>query len=191
MTQITTIEANAGSQSRAPDLDWSQVRETMKMINLAVAQLSGTMAHGDESVSELTSSFTTMAQAISEIHNAIGDIQNSENDELLSTIDQKCSTLSDSVQNAIIAFQFYDRLSQNLEHVNENLNSLGSLVCDQNRIYNPSEWTSLQEQIRSGYTMAEERAMFDMMIEGASVEEALSSYKVDKQEREIGEIELF
>ncbi len=187
----TTLNANVGSHSTAPDLDWSQIRETVKMLNLAVAQLSGTMAHGDESVSTLTGSFTIMAQAISDIHNVIGQVEKSENDELLNTIDQKCTTLSDNVQNAIIAFQFYDRLSQNLSHVNKNLSSLGSLVCDQNRIYNPLEWTSLQEQIRSGYTMKEERDMFDMMFKGASVEEALTSYKVDKPEQEVGEIELF
>lgn len=110
---------------------------------------------------------------------------------MLESIDVKCQLLSDKVQNAIIAFQFYDRLSQKLTHVSQSLTWLGDLVSNQSWIYNPREWMSLQQDIRSHYTMQEERGMFDLILKGASVEEVLASRIQKSEEQETGEIELF
>lgn len=188
------VSVTTGSNSTTPDLDWSQVRETVKMLNLAIAQVSGSLVHGDESVSALTESFTSMAQAIMEIHETIDGTEGSENDPVLSTIDQKCKMLSNKVHSAIIAFQFYDRFSQNLSHVNESLGSLSDLVNNQEKLYNPLEWSSLQKEIRDRYTMPEERDLFDQILNGASVTEVLAVMKEKNEEHEeqdSGEIELF
>ena len=47
------------SNSENPDLDWSQVRETVMMLNLAIAQISGTLKDGDESVASLADYLTS------------------------------------------------------------------------------------------------------------------------------------
>ena len=52
------------STSANPDLDWSQIRETVAMLNLAVAQIAGTLTEGDDSVRTLVDSFTSMAGSI-------------------------------------------------------------------------------------------------------------------------------
>lgn len=190
---IQTAESNnsvKGSSSSAPDLDWSQVRETVKMLNLAMAQLSGSLMHGDDSVNELTDSFTSMADAIHDIRSEVKGVDNSTEKHVLEDIDNKCSMLSEKVNGAIVAFQFYDRFSQNLTHVNECLGALGELVTDQSKIYNPAEWSKLQEDIRGRYTMSEEREMFDMVLAGASLELILEKFKSAHNE-DIGEIELF
>lgn len=179
-----------GSNSATPDLDWSQVRETVKMLNLAIAQLGGSLMHGNDSVNELTDSFTSMADAVNEIRSTIKDVDVSQEHQVLGHIDQKCEMLSDKVSGAIIAFQFYDRFSQNLTHVNECLSSLGELVADQTKLYNPSEWMRLQDDIRGRYTMSEEREMFDMVIEGVDLDKILEKFKSTHNE-DIGEIELF
>lgn len=57
----------SGSAASASDLDWSQIRETVKMLNLAIAQVGGSQKNGDASVSTLTDSITFMAQLVSEI----------------------------------------------------------------------------------------------------------------------------
>jgi len=189
------VIANAGSAAGAPDLDWSQVRETVRMLNLAIAQVSGSLVNGDESVTELTGSFTSMAGAIAEIREAIETtgtpVEGLEND-VLATIDQKCEMLSDKVQSAIIAFQFYDRFTQNLSHVKESLDSLGNLIGDQSKLYNPVEWTRNQQEIRDRYSMPEEHEMFDMIMRGATIAEVLENFKNKKVEKEeVGEVELF
>lgn len=190
---LQTAELNIrvkGSTSATPDLDWSQVRETVKMLNLAVAQVGGSLMHGNDSVNELTDSFTSMADAVNEIRSMIKDVNISQERQVLGHIDEKCGTLSDKVSGAIIAFQFYDRLSQNLTHVNECLSSLSELVADQTKLYNPSEWMRLQDDIRGRYTMSEEREMFDMVLEGADLDKILEKFKSNHNE-DIGEIELF
>ncbi len=189
------LVTNPGSAAGAPDLDWSQVRETVRMLNLAIAQVSGSLVNGDESVAELTGSFTSMAGAITEIRETIeatGTPEEGLENDVLATIDQKCQMLSDKVQSAIIAFQFYDRFTQNLSHVNESLNSLGDLIGDQSKLYNPQEWTRYQQEMRNRYSMPEEHEMFDMIVSGASVAEVLENFKTKKVgQEEIGEIELF
>lgn len=56
------------STSENPDLDWSQIRETVLMLNLAIAQISGTLKDGDDSVAVLADSFTTMAGNVETAH---------------------------------------------------------------------------------------------------------------------------
>jgi hypothetical protein len=97
----------------------------------------------------------------------------------------------DGVQQSIMAFQFYDRLSQRLDHVKEALEQLGKLVADPGRLYSPQEWTRLQQRIRSRYTMREEQEMFDALLRGESVEQALEAVKARLEAGDIDDIELF
>ena len=77
------------------------------------------------------------------------------------------------MQSAIVAFQFYDKLTQRLMHVSNSIESLSELVKDTQKIYNPLEWHHLQEQIKSKYTMREERDMFDNVMQGGDIRQAV------------------
>lgn len=59
------------------------------------------------------------------------------------------------------------------------------------RLYNPAEWQGLQQGIRNKYTMAEEQDMFEALIQGASIEEALDLVRKRVHEGDIDDIELF
>lgn len=59
--------AGVSSKAAAPDLDWSQVSETVRMLNLAVAQIAMAMHEGEDSVESLTKSFTDMVSNVEEI----------------------------------------------------------------------------------------------------------------------------
>ena len=87
-----------------------------------------------------------------------------------------CAPVSEMMHSAIIAFQFYDKLTQRLNHVTGSLGSLADLVNDQRRLYNPYEWLGMQEKIKSRYTMEEERLMFEAIMEGKTVKQALAIY---------------
>ena len=104
------------------------------------------------------------------------------------------TNVADKVHQAIIAFQFYDKLVQRLAHVCHSQGELSGLVDNQEQLYNPQSWVRLQEQIRSKYTMAEECAMFDAVLAGATVQDALDQYMATRM-KEVqdsgGEIELF
>jgi hypothetical protein len=101
--------------------------------------------------------------------------------------------VSGQMQNVIVAFQFYDRLSQRLSHVCRSLDDLTGIVNDPGRLYNPFAWHALQQKIRSKYTMEDEKLMFDTLIQTGDVQAALDQFVSSKQSEAGGssDIELF
>jgi len=180
------------STANRPDLDWSQVRETINMLTLAVSQIECTMTDGEKSVSELSESFTYIASKLQEItEKANEDIAKD------ASLKVDAEDVHSRVVNAIISFQFYDRLSQRLDHVKRDLLWLSELVSNPEELYNPSSWKKLQEDIMSNYTMEEERLMFQHIMSGASVQEALEIYhhhfekSKEKDDNTNDEVDLF
>ncbi len=166
-----------GSSARNPDLDWSQVRETILMLALAVAQIEMSMRESDGSVEVLSNSFTSMVGQVKMIERTVAALPDSvEMTDAKTAIIISCATVSEMMHSAIIAFQFYDKLTQRLNHVTGSLGSLADLVNDQRRLYNPYEWLGMQEKIKSRYTMEEERLMFDAIMQGKTVKQALAIY---------------
>ena len=183
------------STAKQPDLDWSQVRETVRMLHLAVAQIKIAMREGDDSVDTLTHSFTSMTGNVNLIAQAAASLsgETAEVANIGEKIEQNCRQVSDQMHSAIIAFQFYDKLSQRLDHVNGSLASLAELVEDQQRLYKPHEWKGLQENIRSFYTMPEEVEMFNAVLNGADIKQAVHHCEVQRRanKTEDDDIELF
>ncbi|HHH48800.1 MAG TPA: hypothetical protein ENK51_07935 [Gammaproteobacteria bacterium] len=175
------------SPAARPDLDWSQVRETVMMLNVAVAQISNAMQDGDESVKTLTESFTAMMDNIAAIQSTLETLpaESRQRDD----ISRRCDAISGQMQTVIVAFQFYDKLNQRLGHLTDSLASLGGLVASPEQLYNPQAWKALQADIKSRYTLEADKAMFDAILNGASIEEALHlGRKRDESEEDI---ELF
>jgi len=188
-------EIPRGTRAHTPDLDWSQVRETVLMLELAAGQVDAAMRDSNSSVDTLMDTFTSMADTLSMIDVALGTLPDTiGNGMVKSEIQENARQVSQKVHHAIIAFQFYDKLVQRLDHVCHSLSELSELVSNTGRLYNPQEWSRLQERIRSKYTMAEERGMFDAVMAGATVQEALKQYmtaRMQEVEESGGEIELF
>jgi len=169
------------SSAQHPDLDWSQVRETISMITLAVAQIESSMKDGEKAVSELSESFTYITNQLQNLIQKSSTIENNQNTSAvnyaINDIKENTLDIHDKVNHAIIAFQFYDRLTQRLEHAKRDLNWLGKVISDPVQLYDPVAWRKLQEDIASNYSMEEERLMFEQIMNGATVEEALEIYR--------------
>ncbi len=176
------------SNASQPDLDWSQIRETIKLLTVSAVQVEGSLKVGDDSVVALAESFTGMVADTSAIHAILMDLQpGQQRDDAL----RYCESTQQKIHSSIVAFQFYDRLQQCLQHVSIGLKDLSSLIESPNRLYNPAEWQKLQQEIRGRYTMESEKAMFDAILHGKSIDEALMlAAEVDKQIDD-DEIELF
>jgi len=190
---------SSGSTSFKPDLDWSQLKETILMLNLATSQIDQSMNEGNSSVATLSTAFTGIATMLGDIKITIDQLTNEDAsiDELQVSIHELTSSAFDKVQSAIIAFQFYDKLTQRLDHVSGSLTDLTVIISDPQLLYSPQEWRTLQESIRSKYTMAEERNMFDKVISGIPIEQALLEFreeilvKNESNESDEDDIELF
>jgi hypothetical protein len=174
-----------------PDLDWSQVRETMLMLELATGQIESAMKDSNSSVDVLTDSFTTMAGYLHTISSTLAALPDEGvvGDTKKNALDA-ANQVTGMVHQSIIAFQFYDKLTQRLTHVSHSLAALNELVGDQRRIFNPQEWVTLQDMIRSKYTTADERAMFDAVMGGMPVRAALDQYLCEMKDKG-SDIDLF
>ncbi len=184
-----------GTRAHAPDLDWSQVRETVLMMELAAGQVEAAMRESNSSVEVLTDTFTSLAGTLQLIEAAVTTLPDTVGNGLVKAeIQGHTDVVSDKIHHAIVAFQFYDKLMQRLAHVCNSLEGLSNLVSDPKRLYQPREWVALQNMVRSKYTMVEERAMFDAVVHGMPVEQALDEYmqvRMKEVEESGGEIELF
>ncbi len=159
-----------GTRVRSPEQDWSHVHETMLMLELAAGQIDAAMTDSASSVDVIRTGLAGLPDA-----GAVGA--------------RKAALLADArevdgtAQQAIIAFQFYDRLSQRLAHVCASLADLSALVADPARAQSREEWVRLQESIRSKYTSAEERQMFEAVLAGVPVREALQRFVAEMKTR--------
>lgn len=184
-----------GTRAHAPDLDWSQIRETVLMLELAAGQVEAAMRDSNTSVGVLTDTFTSLADTLGVVDAALDTLPDSVGNGLVkSEIREGTRVIGEKVHQAIIAFQFYDKLVQRLDHVCTSLAGLSKVVSDRSRLYNPNEWLGLQNKIRDKYTMEEERAMFDAVLGGMTVQEALDHYmqaRMQQVEESGGDIELF
>lgn len=192
MNQPSTITQSSSTASR-PDLDWSQVRETIMMLNLAMTQIEMAMHDSASSVGDLTDSFTSISGTLGAIREVTRQLPDTPS--VLSAkaeIEALGGEGSEKVGQAIIAFQFYDRLSQRLSHVCRSLDDLGALVNEPARLYNPLAWVALQQKIRSKYVTEEDRKMFDTLMETQDVQKALAEFmKCKREQQPSGDIELF
>ncbi len=185
------------SSAENPDLDWSQVRETVRMFRIGVSAIEYSMSTGDESISSLIQAFTNMNRYMQEIKQTARDVDGevpescgTQYQEMLNRLDGKCDLVINDLKSAVISFQFYDRLTQQLNHIANSLENTANLVGDHQRIYNPNEWKVLQNQVYSSFTMEEGKVLFDALLRGASKEEAMQEAK-EYGNREADDLMLF
>ena len=84
-----------------------------------MAQIQSILSDGGESVSELTESFIELAQTFKQLADHTTDIEKTDLNEIKHQIEQ-----------GIVAFQFYDRISQRLDHVSTSLMNMGNIIGD-------------------------------------------------------------
>jgi uncharacterized protein YoxC len=177
-----------GSQIAQPVLNFSQVGETIAMLALTVAQIETSMKEGDKSVNQLTSSFTDLANHSQNIVQEAKKLDESSPHEsaIRNNILKTAEDLGGKIQQAVIAFQFYDRLSQRLDHASHSLEKIGHLIANSEKRYEENAWRNMQDEIKNSYTMEAERIMFEHIMRGHSVAEALEIYQhqFDKSEQE-------
>ncbi|MDX1347286.1 MAG: hypothetical protein R3189_03440 [Thiomicrorhabdus chilensis] len=159
---------NASTEEFA--LGAEEVQQTILILNLSVAQIDLSITEGDHSVNTLIDSFTYMSQHIEEIQASSQNILDlvSDNEAAQSynaLLASHTTELASKMQQAIIAFQFYDKLSQRLEHVSKGLSGLAEIVSHEMRVKNREEWDTFKQTVRKGTTMREEEELFELIFD--------------------------
>lgn len=174
---------------------WCFRSETAKLLGLSVTQIHTSLTDGDNSVGTLTDSFGQLAEFCATVQN-LADSSTQQSGSFdpatLEKINTLAASMSDTIDNAIIAFQFYDRLSQRMGHVSSSLDRLSHLIKDDVNLNDPVGWKNLRDSIRSSYSIDAEHVMYEAIMNGASTTEALALYQEKIHESESADdIELF
>ncbi len=170
----------------SPHQNWSHIQETLNMLNLAVAHIKRSMLDGDESVHALSNSFTDMVGLNKVIQEASSKLTDSPDKR---AIENACNEIAEKTNSALVAFQFYDILTQRLDHICSSLSAMSELFADNERLNTPYEWAALQEKIKAKYSIQADRDMFEAILAGKSVEEALQTSRKPRSARD--ELEYF
>jgi len=165
----------ASAESKSDE--WSHVRETVSMLYLAVCQIEATLRDSNTNVETLTNSFTALAAHTNDVSEHVQSVKKPEElDSFKAEVSETASELQTNISSSIQAFQFYDRVCQRLDHVCRSLENVsGLLECDR-KLTSVEEWRQVQNSIKSSYTMEAERIMFEFIMRGGSVKEALEIY---------------
>lgn len=179
-----------------------EIQETIMVLNLSVAQIDLSITEGDNSVNTLIDSFTYMSQHIEKIQSTSCELIEAAGDSVANDVHQNLLTatgeLSGKMQQAIIAFQFYDKLSQRLAHVSHGLSGLADIVSHEMRVKSPEEWEAFKASVRRGTTMREEEELFELIFDKqVPAQEAIEIMKermrnrMHEEDQDEEEIEFF
>ena len=173
--------------------DWSPEQQTAHMLDLCEAQMDAALQESDGAVDALVSAFTSMVDTARNISELACTLPDSEEQRALANLGQHCQAMSKQMASAVVAFQFYDKLSQRLGHVRYSLSTLALFVCDRSQTMQREQWKKLFAALRRLYRTEEEREIFQLMTEGMSAEEARQKIQRQKAEdtTEPGVVELF
>ncbi|WP_019556796.1 hypothetical protein [Thiomicrorhabdus arctica] len=164
-----------------------EVQQTILILNLSVAQIDLSITEGDNSVNTLIDSFTYMSRHIEKIQAfslKIAALAGESAQSLQTELQSEASELESKMNQSIIAFQFYDKLSQRLEHVSHGISGLAEIVSHEMRVKDAAEWKAFKTSVRQGTTMREEEELFELVFDQHTpVEEAISIMKQRMKQR--------
>lgn len=161
-----------------------ELRKAILALNLSVAQIDLSMTEGNYSVDALIDSFNFMREGLENMRNHILNEDASELSTLKSHVLAESALLSDKVTSSIIAFQFYDRLSQRLHHVSDGLSVLSNIMASEDQIVDQVVWESFIDRMARYAAMREEHELYELIFtHGMSSEAAIEQMKVKMRER--------
>lgn len=173
--------------------NWSPQQQTARMLALCEAQLEAATQDSDSAVDSLAKAFTELVTTVRTL--STWSQEASATDEgvapKLSEVQERCTALSSQIATAIMAFQFYDKLSQRLGHVRYSLSTLALFICDPPNSQKPEHWEKLLGTLGRLYRTAEERAIFDALAGSLSLTAAESQRNLAAVENSAGSVELF
>jgi len=92
---------------------------------------------------------------------------------------------------AATALQFHDRLMQRLSHVRDTLSALAEFLGAPDEGGTGADWDKLRADIRSRYSMEQERVIFDLLLRGSSPDEVLQALAELRSGGAAGRVDLF
>jgi len=173
--------------------DWNQINATIKMLTVATGQIDLSLKVGDKSVDVVGAAFEELLAHVGSITSTMKEMTAENFEDKKHVIKILCEHTEKQTQSFIVAFQFYDELSQRMNHVASGLSGLSELISDKEKFKKSTEWKHLKESIREKYTIQSEIDMFDAVMKGESIIDALKVLLTERPEVEevFNDVEMF
>jgi len=167
--------------------------ELRRFLELGAAQLDAAIRESDARVDKLAAAVTAMASDARELQVQVRELDSGSAGQIgqpRERIRQLAARLDAHVQATVTSLQFYDKLIQRLTHVRDGLaipSDCTAAEADPAR----ADWNAMLEQVRSRYSMVEERVLFDFMLRGLSADQMLKALTGLRAAATPGELEVF
>ena len=166
-----------------------------QFLNLGVAQLDAAVRESDTQVDKI-------AQCLAAIATDLQQLEARAQAEAAAKCTDLATSMRASLQAAVKALQFYDKLIQRLTHVRAGLAIPADATTDPTATATATatasatasatiDWNGVLEQVRARYSMVEERVLFDFMMRGLRAEQMLKALQSLREASAPGELELF
>lgn len=153
-------------------------------IAMAMAQMDMSINESGQSVELAMEAFTETSRCLAKVRGAL----NKGSEEAFEDASNDVDLATEQLQKAIFALQFFDRLTQRISHIKENLSSVSSLIQEPTRVH-PYLWCQLQEKMKTVYSQDQERKLYQTLSEqtkGKVAQDVISNH-----ESTYGSTELF
>ena len=148
--------------------------ELVTHLQLAVAQSKLSLKDAGESVASLTTTFIEMAQDMQELKDLVNQEGSANSDELKSKILSLCDQFVARTMEATVGFQFYDKMTQRQNHMNETLNELVDLIQTHGASGTPEHWQAIHDSVHRRYTMEQDKRLMECIMSGMGPDEAVA-----------------
>ncbi|HQR81323.1 MAG TPA: hypothetical protein PK283_00280 [Thiotrichales bacterium] len=159
-------------------LEWKELSQTIMALNLSIAQIDLSMTEGSYSIDTLIDTFNFMREGLDQLNHSVLNDEVQDVAELKTRLLQESQLLSEKVTASIVAFQFYDKLSQRLQHVSKSLSSLSDIISHEDRTVDETTWNRFLEKMAKYAAMREEYELYELIFtKGLSGEKAIEIMK--------------
>ncbi|MFL6547331.1 MAG: hypothetical protein ACJ8OJ_01470 [Povalibacter sp.] len=173
---------------------WTPEHQAAKMLGLCETQMDSALQESDRAVDTLVQAFTSLVDITRNVGALAEQLSTqSKAGDQTHELQTQLGVLSKQMASAVVAFQFYDKLTQRMGHVRYSLSALALFVCNRTQMQQPEQWQRLQSQLRRLYRTEAEREVFQMVMDGddTSFIDAAQPSALAPASIIAGEIELF
>lgn len=171
---------------------WAVERQMANTLGLCETQMTSALQESDQAVDSLIRIFTSLADAMRGVSAVSAKLPPEFKASVADDLDSQLAAISRQVGSAVIAFQFYDKLTQRLGHVRFSLATLAQFVCDPAQAQQPEQWDRLHATLRSLYRTQEEREIFQLLMDDAGRASSNEAHcESPSSQSKAGDIELF
>ncbi|MCU0760395.1 MAG: hypothetical protein MUF07_14520 [Steroidobacteraceae bacterium] len=169
--------------------------ELRSFLELGAAQLESAMKDSDARMASLASAVSHIVERLAELCALVdalpaGGDAGADVAALHARLRAVGAELELDARQAVVALQFYDKLIQRITHVRDGL-SIPAEVIEAGPQQRSAAWERLLDEVRSRYSMVEERVLFDFLIRGTGPREMMQALTDLQGASRPGELELF